>query len=69
MSSIDVNAAIGLASELAKIGLVVLSRDARRRGETVANMTPADLIRRAREINAQDPETLVAEGEASVENT
>lgn len=57
------NAAIGLASELAKIGLVVLTRDAKRRGETVANMTPADLLRRAREITAADPEALVAEGE------
>lgn len=65
MSGVDINAAIGLASELAKIGLAVLSRDAKRRGETVANMTPADLLRRARELNAADPETLVAEGEAS----
>lgn len=66
MSSVDINAAIGLASELARIGLVVLTRDAKRRGETVANMTPADLLRRAKEINARDPEELVAEGEASV---
>ncbi len=64
--NVDINTALSLTLELVRIGRGVLERNAARKGQAAASMTMDKLLELARQIDAEDPHALVAEGERQI---